>query len=59
MSIKDLFKEEYDVKYLPGHTRGELEEEIESKEYFPRYLEQKERFIPPVDFDQPNITLMP
>lgn len=52
MSIKDLFNKS--TKILSGKTINDIKEDVESEKYTYSYVEEKERFVPRVDFKDPK-----
>ena len=48
--VKELFSD----KLLPSTSLQEIGDEVESAEYVQKSLEDRNRFIPPVDFSDPK-----
>jgi hypothetical protein len=53
MSLKDLFKNK-SHKILSNSSIQDLGEEVESEDYVYSYVEEKDRFVPHVDYSKPE-----
>lgn len=53
MSIKDLFSKEISEKVLPIVSLDEVGEEVESADFVKKEVENKNRFIPNIDYTNP------
>ena len=54
MSLKDLFNKKDSAKFLPSTSPAKIAEEIESVEYIESHRVEKEKFIPYVDYSDPQ-----
>jgi len=54
MALKDLFSKELSEKVLPSVSINEVGAEVESAEYVKKELENKNRFVPHVDYSDPK-----
>ena len=53
MSLKDLFKEKLEASKFANESLDTIAEEVESADYLKRFVEERERFVPQVDFSDP------
>jgi len=53
MSLKDLFKEKLEASKFANESLDTIAEEVESADYLKRFVEERERFVPQVDFSEP------
>ena len=54
MSIKDLFEEKNTSSPAANKSLDEVGQEAESADYIKRYVEEREKFVPHVDFSKPE-----
>ena len=54
MSLKDFFKKGSTYKILKNVTFDDVTKHVESDKYMEEYEKFKNRFIPPIDFGQPE-----
>ena len=54
MSLKDLFREKVAATNFSDKSLEAIGEETESAEYLKRFVEDRERFVPQVDYSHPE-----
>ena len=54
MSTKDYFKKEQSIKILSSDTIKNIGRNVESEKYIQAHVEDKDRFVPFVDFEEPQ-----
>jgi len=54
MSIKDFFKEGHSVKTIQDLNKEDLGKEVESSDYLDVYNKIQSRYIPPIDYTNPE-----
>ena len=54
MGIKDLFDEKLTLKVLRNQSLEDASKDVESADFIKRTIEEKDRFVPQVDFSKPG-----
>src|SRR3990172_1737127 len=54
MALKDLFNNQISEKVLPSVSLDEVGQEVESAQFVQKELQNKNRFIPQIDYSQPK-----